>query len=88
VLEKASETPGNTAGGLLGGGLGIGMGLGAGIPIGEQVRDVMRPAPVSKDNADSRDPATLLGKLKELFDQGLISKEEYVQKRNRILNEL
>jgi hypothetical protein len=46
------------------------------------------PAPVVSETTSERDVQAELSKLKQLFDQGVISKKDYDQKRKAILDSL
>ena len=82
VLNKAADNPGdNTIGSLLG----AGIGLGAGFPIGQKMSEQMTTK-TSEDNKD--DIQTRLEKLKKLYDDNLIEKDEYDQKRKLLIEEL
>ena len=85
ALDKAMETGGNV-GQLLSTGLGIGAGFGAGMPLGQQMASQLNIQPTTTQN--DNDPMTKLKKLKELFDNGLITEDEYSQKKKIILDTL
>jgi len=82
VLNKASENPGDNSVGSL---LGAGIGLGAGFPLGQQMSEQMKtqPTDISKETVKVR-----LENLKNIYDQGLIEKDEYDKKRQLIIDEL
>jgi len=86
VLNKAADNPGdNTIGSLLG----AGIGLGAGFPIGQQMSDQMTTKNTNVDKSQDKDTAEArLTKLKKLFSDGLLEKEEYDKKRQEIIEEL
>lgn len=86
TLEKAAENEGGGAGQLLGAGLGLGIGLGAGAPIGQQIGGAMNIDPQGQGQVPGDDPMAKLQKLKQLFDGGLISQDEYDQKKKQILD--
>lgn len=86
TLEKAAENEGGGAGQLMGAGLGLGAGLGAGVPIGQQVGGAMNIQPEQPSQAN--DPMAKLQKLKQLLDGGLISQEEFDQKKRQILDSM
>jgi membrane protease subunit (stomatin/prohibitin family) len=73
-----------------GGGAGMGMGLGAGIGMGQTLAQTMgqTAAVASQTVASGDDPAARLAQLKQLFDQSLITAEEYAAKRKQILDTL
>ena len=72
-----------------GGAAGVGVGLGAGIGLGQMVTGALggaapgRPSPTMPD-----DPKAKLKQLKELFEAGLVSEEEYAAKRTQVLDAL
>jgi membrane protease subunit (stomatin/prohibitin family) len=73
-----------------GGAAGAGVGLGAGIGLGQILAQGMQnisPAPASSAKAED-DMASKLEKLKELNSKGLISDQEYADKRKAILDSL
>jgi len=82
VLEKAAQNEGNI-GQLLGAGLGFGVGLGAGVSVGQQMGNVMKTG-----NQDSNDVVSKLKMLKQLFESGLITKEEFEERKQRILESI
>ncbi len=86
TLEKAAENEGGGAGQLMGAGLGLGAGLGAGVPIGQQVGGAMNVNP--EQQAQSDDPMAKLQKLKQMLDAGLITQEEFDQKKKQILDSI
>jgi membrane protease subunit (stomatin/prohibitin family) len=73
ALRDAAKNPG---------GAGMVMGMGVGMGLGNQIGG-LAAAPVGGD-----DPATRLKKLTELFNQNLISKEEFDAKRAEILSKI
>jgi membrane protease subunit (stomatin/prohibitin family) len=84
TLEKAAANEGGGAGALLAGGLGLGVGVGAGVPLGQKLGESLG---VSASENES-DPVKRLRTLKSLFDQSLISAEEYDLRRKAILEAL
>lgn len=86
TLEKAAENEGGGAGQLLGAGLGLGVGLGAGVPIGQQIGGAMNVQPQQPAQAD--DPMAKLQKLKLMLDAGVITQEDYDQKKKQILDSM
>jgi len=81
VLDKAVEKPG-TAGDLLAAGLAIGGGLAAGAQAGK-LFDKSESDTSAKGDVERR-----LKILKELFDKGLITQEDYDKKKKSILEEI
>ena len=84
TLEKAAENEGGSAGQLLGAGLGLGVGLGAGVPIGQQVGSAMNVQPEKPNQAE--EPMVKLQKLKQMFDEGFISQEDFDKKKQQIID--
>ncbi len=81
-----------------GGAAGMGMGLGAGMGFGNMMAGAMgqqmggmgqaqTPPPVQAAPA-AEDPMAVLGKLKQLADNGLITQEEYDAKKSEVLSRL
>lgn len=88
TLEKAAENEGGTAGALLAGGVGVGMGVGAGASIGAGLGDLLSPA---KEDSTSQNLSTVeerMKSLKQLLDNGLISQDEFNEKRKKIIDEI
>ncbi len=86
TLGKAAENEGGGAGQLMGAGLGLGAGLGAGVPIGQQIGGAMNVQP--EQQAQDDDPMAKLQKLKQMLDGGLITQDEFDQKKKRILDSM
>ena len=82
VLENASKNDSGVAGSFIG----AGVGLGAGLNLANNM------SPLDNQNASSenigKSVEERLKSLKSLHDQGLISDDEYNQKRSSILSEL
>ena len=91
VMQDAVKTPGN-AGSFMATGAGLGLGMGAGFPMGQQIAQTMRPA-VQEINKVSNpqqetDPVAKLAYLKKLFDEGILTQDEYAAKRAAIIENL
>jgi membrane protease subunit (stomatin/prohibitin family) len=71
-----------------GGAAGAGVGLGAGIGLGQAMAQGMQNAPVVPIAQPANDVASKLAQLKELNKDGLISDQEYADKRQTILDAL
>jgi membrane protease subunit (stomatin/prohibitin family) len=84
TLDKAAENEGGSAGQLMGAGLGLGAGLGAGVPIGQQVGGNMN---VQANQPPANDPMAKLSQLKQMFDAGLISQDDFDKKKSVILEQ-
>lgn len=86
TLEKVAENEGGGAGQLMGAGLGLGAGFGAGVPIGQQIGGAMNVQPQPPAQGD--DPVTKLQKLKQMLEGGLITQEEFDQKKKQVLDSI
>ncbi len=91
VLNAAAENPADGAG--VGGFLGAGIGLGAGLPLGSQMGQQMNINQIqanqeTQDKDENPEPVARLKKLKEMLEEGLITDEQFSQKREEILKEL
>ena len=73
-----------------GGGAGVGMGLGAGIGMGQAIAQTMGQTTTAAPQpaGDGGDAAARLAKLKQMFEQELITAEEYQAKKKQILDSL
>ena len=83
VMQKAAENEG-AAGAVMGAVTGLGMGMGAVGNMTQNVNNVLQ-------ETSANTPATLVERLeilKEMYEKGLITQQEYDEKRNKILNEL
>lgn len=70
-----------------GGGAGIGVGLGAGMGLGQTLAQSMgQPAAAAQPAGEGADAATRLARLKQMFEQALITAEEYSAKKKQILD--
>lgn len=75
ALKLAAKNPG---------GAGMAMGMGVGIGFGQQVGTGV----IASSNAGADDVTVRLKKLKELFDQGLITQDEYEVKKKEIISKV
>jgi membrane protease subunit (stomatin/prohibitin family) len=81
AMKEAAKNPG--------GGAGIGMGAGIGFGFGQQMAGMMGNINQSSSPvANPDDPTVKLKKIKELFDQGLITSEEFEAKKKDILSKI
>jgi membrane protease subunit (stomatin/prohibitin family) len=71
-----------------GGAAGAGVGLGAGIGLGQVMAQGLQNPPVAPASQAANDVTGKLAQLKELNSQGLISDQEYADKRQAILDTL
>ena len=83
ILKSAAENPGDGSG--VGAMLGAGIGLGAGIPVGQQIG---KNIDINEKETASDDPTNRLKTLKEMFDQELITEEQFNSKRDEILRDI
>ena len=88
VLNAAADNPSDGVG--VGAMLGAGIGLGAGLPLGNQLGQKLDISNNDKPEIQNEklDPSERIKKLKELFDQNLITEEQFNEKREAILKEL
>lgn len=93
IMREAAKN-GNS---MMGAAAGMGMGFAAGFPMGQQIaQNVMNPAvqqtqpqaPAASSAPAASDPMAILKSLKQLFEAGLITQDEYNQKRLKILDQL
>ncbi len=87
ILKEAAGNPG--AAGMMAG-FGAGMGIGAGFQMGGQAAgQFMNQAnSVPPAGANNNDHAAKLTQLKSLFEQGILTEEEYSAKRKAIIDQL
>jgi membrane protease subunit (stomatin/prohibitin family) len=88
TLESAAKNSGGAAGNLLAGGMGLGMGVGAGFPIGQQMGQAMNVQPQQPPAQAPVDPMAKLQKMKQMLDAGLITQQEYDDKKKEILSQM
>ena len=91
-LEKAAENQSGTAGEGMGGGVGAGMGLGMGFMLPQMIQNSMMSGAgqqmQGQGNNDGESAIDKLKKLKEILDLGIISKEEFEEKKKKLMSEL
>jgi membrane protease subunit (stomatin/prohibitin family) len=85
-LENASQNQG-AAGEAVGTGVGAGMGLGMGFMMPQMIQQSMMSS-VQSDTSEKESPIDKLKKLKELFDIGIISEEEFNQKKTKLMDQI
>lgn len=86
VLNAAADNQSDGGGGV-GGFLGAGIGIGAGLPLGSQMGQKLDiSGNQSKEN--KTEPSDRIKKLKDMLDQGLITEDQFNQKREEILKDL
>jgi len=86
TLEKAAENEGGTAGALLAGGVGVGMGVGAGASIGSGLGEMLSSKTESSSGKASAEER--MKSLNQLLNSGLITQEEFNDKRKKIIDEI
>lgn len=82
-IENASQNKGES-GGVTGTGLGAGIGLGMGFSMPQMIQQTMMSSMQPQNEKES--PMDKLKKLKELLDLGVISQEEYNQKKLKLMD--
>ena len=80
MREAASAPGGNLAG--------AGVGVGAGMSLGQMMTQSMQQGTGQGAQAAASDPVTKLQQLKKMLDGGLITQDEYDQKKSDILSEM
>jgi membrane protease subunit (stomatin/prohibitin family) len=83
ALESAAKNPDGSASA----GVGMGAGLGMGFMLPKMLQDALQ-AGQGAQGGTKESPADRIKKLKELFDIGAISKEEYEEKKKKLLQEI
>jgi len=83
AMREAAQNPGG-AGGAMAAGLGAGLGM----MMPQMMQQSMAQGPAAAPAAPAVSAADRLQKLKTLFDQGLITEEEFTKKKAQILAEL
>lgn len=84
-LENASQNQG-AAGENMGSGLGAGMGLGMGFMMPQMIQQSMVSS--LHGSEDKETAIDKLKKLKELFDLGIISQDEFNQKKSKLMDQI
>jgi len=88
-IENASKNPGGAggaAGDAMGGGLGAGMGLGMGFMMPQMIQQSMMSGP--QGGGEQESAMDKLKKLKELLDMGVITQEEFDQKKAKLMEQI
>lgn len=90
TLEKAAANENGTAGALLSGGVGVGMGIGVGASVGTSLGSILETTkqPATSNAGSAPNHEERLNVLKTLHEKGLISAEEYRQKKEKVLADL
>lgn len=86
ALDKAAQNESGPAGGLIAGGLGVGIGMGAAMPLAQQLGKQMNTQ-MQDDNSATNNHQILdkIKTLKTLLESDLITKEEYEEKKNKLI---
>ena len=84
IMDKAASNDSGTGQGL-GAMLGAGLGIGAGLPLGQKIGESVNSSSKSEGKTSLGDK---LRELKSLFDEGLITDEQFNKAREQILNEM
>ena len=84
-LENASLNQSGT-GEAMGSGLGAGMGLGMGFMMPQMIQQSMISS--MQGNGEKETAMDKLKKLKELLDIGVISEDEFNQKKNKLMDQI
>jgi membrane protease subunit (stomatin/prohibitin family) len=82
-IENASQNQGDN-GNIAGTGLGAGIGLGMGFSMPQMIQQSMLSSMQSQ--AEKESPMDKLKKLKELLDLGVISQDEFNQKKSKLMD--
>lgn len=85
-LENASQNEG-AAGNAVGTGVGAGMGLGMGFMMPQMIQQSMMSS-MQGGGGEKESVMDKLKKLKELFDMGVISQEEFNQKKIKLMDQI
>ena len=83
-MDKAASNNSGTGQGL-GAMLGAGLGIGAGLPLGQKIGESVNS---SSKGDGGKSLSDKLRELKSLFDEGLITDEQFNKAREQILNEM
>jgi membrane protease subunit (stomatin/prohibitin family) len=84
-IENASQNTGST-GDAMGGGLGAGMGLGMGFMMPQMIQQSMMSS--MQGGGEKETAMDKLKKLKELLDIGVITQEEFNQKKIKLMDQI
>ncbi|MBT7755574.1 MAG: SPFH domain-containing protein [Candidatus Magasanikbacteria bacterium] len=82
AMESAAENPN----GVASAGVGMGAGMGMGFMLPQMLSASMQSGQAQREQSES--PMDKLKKLKELFDMGVVSQEEYDKKKEKLLGEI
>ncbi len=82
-IENASQNQGDS-GNMTGAGLGAGIGLGMGFSMPQMIQQSMMSSSSTQNEKES--PMDKLKKLKELMDLGVISQDEFNEKKSKLMD--
>lgn len=85
IMQEAAKNTGG-AGAVMGAMTGMGLGIGAAVPISQAMANSVQPGIKVSSHVDLT--MERLKNLKLMFEKGLLTKEEYDQKRAKIIDEL
>jgi len=88
TLDNVAKNNGGAAGNLLAAGMGLGMGVSAGFPIGQEIGQAMNVQPQHQSAQALIDPMAKLQQMKQMLDAGLITQQEYDDKKKEILSQI
>lgn len=86
ILGDLAHNPGTGGVGTMG--AGIGMGVAAGSLFGNMANQMFSPINQQNNRNFNEDPIEALGKLKKMFESGLIEQNEYEAKKSEILKRM
>ena len=82
VMQEAAKNTG-AAGAVMGAATGLGLGFGAAVPMTQAMSNSVQPGIAPADS-----PVARLEMLKQMYDKGLLTQDEYEQKKIKIINDL
>ena len=82
VMQEAAKNTG-TAGTVMGAATGLGLGFGAAVPMTQAMSNSVQPGIAPADS-----PVARLEMLKQMYDKGLLTQDEFEQKKTKIINDL
>ena len=87
IMQSFAQNEG--AGNITSMGAGLGMAMGMSGAVGNMASQIFQKAPGSTQQTSSQeDPIAVLGKLKQLFDAGLITEDDYNAKKAEVLSRI
>ena len=85
VLQNAAKNPGATGATF---GAVTGLGLGLGVAGGSFAQSITNATQIEKDSSSNTTLVKRLMTLKQMYENNLLTKEEYERKRNQIIDEI